>query len=107
MVILVDDEKSSAPVRRFRNAPPVVDNIRRAKQRNGSPHRFSNGIDSSDDEFDMRAHSRTSDRTNGMSRNTASDGLRVLRPGSSTSVNLHLDEQRATHGTSINSFALG
>jgi len=107
MVVLVDDEKSSGPVRRFRPAPPVVDNIRREKARNGSPRRFSNGIDSSDDEADMRTSSRTSDRINGTTKKSSRDGLRVSRVGSSLSVNMHLDDQRAVPGTSINSFALG
>jgi hypothetical protein len=125
MVVLVDEEKNSAPVRRFRPAPPVVDNIRKEKARNGSPHRFSNGIDSSDDEFDMRTRSRTSERSNrtpqvdmrtrsrtsersnGTPQKPARDGLRLNMLGSSVSVNLHSDEQRAIPGSSINSFALG
>ncbi|KAF2476580.1 uncharacterized protein BDR25DRAFT_277827 [Lindgomyces ingoldianus] len=100
MVVLVDDEKDSGPVRRFRQAPPIPMEIRRT--RNSSP-----GDILSESEDDYGLQSGRQSLRNSFARHAAVEAIR--RPGSAMS------EQRATHfaragspayDPSINSFAL-
>jgi hypothetical protein len=98
MVVLVDEEKSSTPARRFRQAPPVSNEIRRTK---GAPYYTSFGMESSGDEADY-GNSKHSMR-GGTPRNLTLEAIR--RPHSAMS------EQRAarvsSNEPSIRSFALG
>jgi hypothetical protein len=97
MVVLVDDEKSPAPLRRFRQAPPVSSEIR-----NRGAISPTYDLDSGDEYF-PRPHHPASIRNGGVPRHAVLDAIR--RPESAMS------EQRATVRSgsaepSIQSFAL-
>ncbi|KAF2641641.1 hypothetical protein P280DRAFT_396882 [Massarina eburnea CBS 473.64] len=117
MIVLVDDEKTSAPVRRFRQAPPVANDLRRQQQqqRSTSPD-TSQTLDTSDIDFETRSvRSQALQTGHYAPRSMALDALR--RPPSAQD---HRDNQRATQRSyspapkngganaepSINSFAL-
>jgi hypothetical protein len=101
MVVLVDDEKSPAPVRRFRPAPPVPSDVRH-RQRNSSPGfaAFSSGDDEPETGRSSARHS-----LKGVHRHPA---MGVRRPQSVMS-----DQRAFRSGSpaptdpSIHSFALG
>lgn len=98
MVVLVDDEKSG-PARRFRQAPPVPNDVRRIPV-DTTPGYFD--IQSSGDEFEGRGTRRS--LRNGIGTPRAVEAIR--RPESAMS------EQRAMRSASpaepsISSFALG
>lgn len=99
MVVLVEDEKSSGPVRRFRQAPPISMDVR--KTRPSSPTGF--GLDSGD-ESDARV--RRHSLTNGYPRHAVLDAIR--RPPSAMSSQRAYRSGSPAPGPaeSINSFAL-
>lgn len=107
MVVLVDDEKSPGPVRRFRPAPPVPSNIRQA-QHGESQDGSQASVESSEDEFDLYSR-RSSLRAGGTPRplftvRALRNGASTPRPGSAGQATVNLSEQRAE--PSIDSFAL-
>ncbi|KAF2000224.1 hypothetical protein P154DRAFT_534889 [Amniculicola lignicola CBS 123094] len=101
MVILVDDDKSSGPIRRFRQAPPVAPNPRQPKRVASSY--FTQDIEDPGSERERDSSPETSRRQSIRSahvlRTMALEGREMQRPRSVMS------EQRAE--SSINSFALG
>ncbi|KAF2655034.1 hypothetical protein K491DRAFT_658893 [Lophiostoma macrostomum CBS 122681] len=103
MVVLVDEEKSSTPSRRFRQAPPVSNEIRRTK---GAPYYTSFGMESSGDEMEYGTGKHA--MRGSAPRNLTLDAIR--RPPSAMSeqraVRIGSNELRSTE-PSIRSFALG
>ncbi|KAF2109141.1 hypothetical protein BDV96DRAFT_502953 [Lophiotrema nucula] len=103
MVVLVDDEKSSAPSRRFRQAPPVSSDVRRLRA--SSPDNTFLSEESGDEYFSQPVRSSRTSLRNGIGRHSAVEAIR--RP--ETSMSMH-DQQRASRAgsaePSISSFAL-
>lgn len=91
MVVLVDDEKSNAAPRRFRQAPPVASNLR---QRQFSASSGPYGLDSDVDSDTLRGRGVHSQNGNGPRHATVEALAGLRRPGSSAS------EQRAVRSYS-------
>ncbi|KAF1958813.1 hypothetical protein CC80DRAFT_558386 [Byssothecium circinans] len=118
MIVLVDDEKISVPLRRFRNAPPVASDTRRQQPQRPNSIDASTALDMSDSEFDTGS---LRNQQNGpyVPRHLATELEALRRPQSPLSN--RADNQRATYAPrpyspapggnntaepSINSFAL-
>jgi hypothetical protein len=108
MVVLVDEERHTAPSRRFRQAPPIANDVRNRKETG------RNRLDDYDDlDFDPGFSSRSASRmegqiynANGAPRHAVVDSLRA--PPSPRSP-VHTYEQRALRSanSSIRDYALG
>lgn len=102
MIVLVDDDKDTGPVRRFRPAPPVATSKELRRPRNSLPaDLYLSSRDGSDDEIDPRSHRRT---VSGFAKHPTVEALR--RPGSAMSDQRAQRAASPTTDPSINSFAL-
>lgn len=96
MIVLVDEEKHAAPVRRFRPAPPVASDVRSRKEmvRSALSNRTDGYEDSDVDLLSLGTASLVSGQAHlpGAARHIAVDGMRMssqrdergLRSGSSS-----------------------
>jgi hypothetical protein len=107
MVVLIDEDRHAAPSRRFRQAPPIANDVRNRKDSG------RNRLDDYDDvDFDGGYSSRSGSRmdshghSNGSARHMVVDNLRA--PNSPRSPG-HMYEQRALRSasSSIRDYALG
>ncbi|KAF2692012.1 hypothetical protein K458DRAFT_398373 [Lentithecium fluviatile CBS 122367] len=87
MVVLVDDEKSGAPTRRFRQAPPVASNLRQHQGVSSGPQSLDG-----DSDFERRQARQFSMQNGNGPRHNVVEALR--RPGSS------VNDQRAVRSYS-------
>lgn len=109
IVVLVDDEKTPGSSRRFRQAPPVSNDVRNPNHAAGNP--ATRDFVDSDYEFEARSGLRQYQTPNGVPRHVLESMRRGSRPGSAMSSEQWLARSSSPvphPGTepSINSFAL-